>query len=846
MKIPTTAATGNLRWTRSGVVWADFILEGLPYNLRPDKDKQTVRSLHQALFRALPGESLLLGLCSGMDPYAVAERMIRGVDVENVSDQWLDEVDATYETLGEIGIGRRIYWLSVPLRGNRFAEVLDTAITNVKDALVLPRSAPSPGEVKRYQHKAAKVLEAIPGAFAARPATPAQMVWLHQHSLDRGLYADDDLPRSVDSALRGPAAFSAPVLDEGGSTDPDDEDRPVMPWARKYLKVIDHGVIGDDGGPAASYQSLMVMADPPDGGMMFPGSEVLGRIDECGILVDWAMRLNVRCSDEVAGQNRRALRNLQEQYEQREGEISHAFNMLDRVSQELAEYVAVLESDKLEVEVQASIVLCVAGATSGQAQAQAKHLADFMGQIGYRFVAPVGQQKSMWWAMQPGVATSPLMRSYAQITTSKDLAALIPLASTDLGDSKGVMLGLNIAHGPLLDENLPCGPTGVALHDLEGGTKRNMSGSLAVAGELGSGKSFLMKSLATWTIDRGGRVVIADRTEMAEYAKWARALPEGAAAIVDVLEPVASLDPLRMFGPLDGSRIAQSFLIPLLGIKPAGPQGVTLAEVLDPDYMTTNGITSLAEVVQHLADPGCLLDGARDLSRMIKVYSQKRFGKVMFDDSIPPLDVNAATAIVVNTHGLALPSEQEIREQHLFEQMIPEKLFGRATFALIAMLARQICFADEVFSVFLLDEAHAVTISQEGEREIIDFLRDGRKHDAAVLLGSHDPEADFGSETLRGLIPVRIQMRQRDRTLAIKGLRWLGTGGSDDEISDDLIEMLTKQTSPITDDEMPPTHRLGEAFVRDAVGNIGRIKITGPQLAHMRDAARTDRREAAA
>ena len=76
MRSPTRNLAGNLRWTRSGTVWADWLLRPLPYGFRPDKDKHAVRGVHQALFRALPGESLLLGVCSTLDPAAVVERMI--------------------------------------------------------------------------------------------------------------------------------------------------------------------------------------------------------------------------------------------------------------------------------------------------------------------------------------------------------------------------------------------------------------------------------------------------------------------------------------------------------------------------------------------------------------------------------------------------------------------------------------------------------------------------------------------------------------------------------------------------------------------------------------------------
>ena len=42
--------------------------------------------------------------------------------------------------------------------------------------------------------KARQVAESIPAPFHPTPATPAQMVWLHQHMIDRGLYLDGLLP----------------------------------------------------------------------------------------------------------------------------------------------------------------------------------------------------------------------------------------------------------------------------------------------------------------------------------------------------------------------------------------------------------------------------------------------------------------------------------------------------------------------------------------------------------------------------------------------------------------------------------------------------------------------------
>lgn len=830
MRTPTRSMAANLRWTRSGTVWADWILTGLPYGLRPTKDKHGVRALHQALIRALPGESLLLGLCSGLDPAAVVEKMLEGVDLASCPD-WVAECEATMDSLDVIGPGQRIYWLSVPLgvdkTSDRALEPLHAATGDLRDRIGLPRAPIPAGDVQRRLAQAARVAESIPSPFNPTPATPAQMVWLHEHTIRRGLFQDLDLPSSdpndVAGALLIPKSASAlgePILDEGGQGDLDPKAfARLNPIARRFLKVQDACSV-DPGD--ASYQSLMVVSDVPDGGMVFPGSEFIGRIDESGLDVDWAMRLNVRASGAVASQNQRALRNLNEQYGQRDGEISHGLNMLDRVADDLAEYVGVLESDKLEVEAQATMIFCVAGPDAESARTQARALSDFLADTGYKLAQPLGYQEELWWAMQPGVPSSRAVREFSQITTSKALAATVPLASVNLGDNKGSLLALNIAHGPLFAPTVPCGPTSVILHDLEGATDRDVSGSIAIAGELGSGKSVTLKKLSGDVIDRNGRVIVADRTAMGEWVVWASSVTR--AVVVDVSDPELSLDPLRLFGPTIGSRITQTFLTPLLNVAPTSERGVLLSDVLDPTYLSEHEISSLGQLLRHLQD-GCTLPGAQEMARLINVFARRDFGRVIFDETVPPLQLSDP-AVVIRTHTLQLPSRDELEHQHLFEQLGLEKIFGRAMYALIAALARHVCFADrDILGLFVVDEAHSVTISPEGEREIVDFVRDGRKHRAAVALGSHDPEADFGSPTLRGLIPTRILMRHRDKTLAQRGLAWLDLDPTDES----LVDLVRNDMSPVQANGVPD-HRRGECLIRDTSGNVGRGKILVPAV----------------
>lgn len=498
----TTAMTHNLRFTSTGGVWAEWLLSGQPYGLRSMKDKLGVRALHQALIRALPGESLLLGVCSGTDPAAIVTNMLATAGAGE-HPAWLAECQATLDSLEHIGLGQRVFYLSVPLTPpsamDRVGGPARASVDKVKRRLGLPPQLPSQDEIQRWLAQADRIASAIPSPFVPTPATPAQMVWLHEHMLRRGLWLDPDLPeRSARAAAKSSAALSEAILDESGLTDAAGADHDqagrrsrkvaaarMAVSRRRYLKVVDAG--SPEIPP--SYQVLSVITDVPEAGMAFPGCEILGRIDESGLDVDFALRMSVHSSTDVARANQRALRNLNDQYHQRDGEASHAGNHLDRLGRDLAEYVATLTSEKLEVEVRPTIIFCVSGPTPEVALDQQRALAGWLAGPEYKLSSPLGYQIDLWWGMHPGIPAGEKVREFAHITTSKGLAALTPIATTRVGDSRGSVFALNITNGPLIDDDTPNGLASVVFLDPEGASDRRVSGSLGVVGEKGAGKA---------------------------------------------------------------------------------------------------------------------------------------------------------------------------------------------------------------------------------------------------------------------------------------------------------------------------------------------------------------------
>ena len=134
MQNPVLAMTKHLTWTRSGVVWATWRVQGMPYGFAADATKQLARLQHQALFQGIRGEALLIGLCAYLDPVVVAERMLAGIPVDE-HPEWAEEVVLTLDSLATIPVGERAFWLSVPLAGTNARHRLRSAAHAVESEL---------------------------------------------------------------------------------------------------------------------------------------------------------------------------------------------------------------------------------------------------------------------------------------------------------------------------------------------------------------------------------------------------------------------------------------------------------------------------------------------------------------------------------------------------------------------------------------------------------------------------------------------------------------------------------------------------------------------------------------
>lgn len=815
-----SALTDGLMWTRTGTVWAVWRVSPVPYAFQPDDKKHAARRHHTALYRALRGESLHLGLTAATDPASVVLSMIEGVDLTE-REAWAAECEATLDFLEQIPIGRRVHWIAAPLANpgaKAFMEPLQASWTTLQDTLMMPRSVPGRHAIGERAAQAEALRKEMPSAFDPRPATVAEMAWMFGHAMQRGLGLDTAVPidGSLDAEmhLSGPSVLPSALVDPAGQTDSEKKLGPLQILKRPYVKVLD-----PTNPDLASYQTTLVVSDTPSGGIVYPGCEWIGRVDESGVPCDWAIRMTVRSRDEVTNRNRRAVRTLNDQFDQR-SEEERAGSSLDTTARALGEYQAVMDADELEVEVDATTMFTVSGHTPEQALDDARDLTKYFAAMQFSLRTDPTIQPTLFEATLPGMPTPRAVREYSQITTARAFSAAVPFATTELGDTSGALFALEISNGAAR-------PNPVFVN-LAGATdKLDVALAMGFVGELGSGKSVSMKSVAMDNVDMGATLMAVDHTEMGEWGIAVSEIP--GSQVVEISEDATvSMDPLRILPPAQAPRVARSFITVLLSVQTKSEQNVLLSKVLQTEYMWRHKITSLGSLARHL-EVDCEYPGAKLLADEMRIFSELDFGRALFDDSLPPLDLSSP-AIVLHTHKMQLPSKADMEHGHLFAELKAEKVFGRATFALIAALARYRCFADRSrLDIFAADEASKTMSSPEAAEEIGMFIRDGRKHKAALLLGSHDAEEDFGNEVVRGLIPFRVLLRHRDANLARRGLRWLHGLPTGAPVDEGLVKLITEGTAPVTDAAVGVVEeRRGECLIRDFQARFGRAKVMAP------------------
>ncbi len=824
---------GNLLFCADGSTWA--VWRALPRESARSAGKQLheLYSRTVMFMKSLRGEVMLASLCEQVQPHAIIRRCLDDIDLDK-NPHWAETVHNAWDQLDDLDVLGRSYWIAKPLTGNGWRDGGRTLLRAVGVALNaglgIPPRPVSPQIVAEVQELASVTEQELGGAIPLRPATEAELLWWLSRAPVRGV-REPQLDRTAAvhnsgatlSHGRGRARLvrlRGTVFDEGGRTDePTSLGNPLQVLNKRFLKCV----TPDDDGLIESYQAYLVLAEMPRA-FTFPGHEILSRLADIGFGVDYVLRISAKTNDEARAANRRRTRDLMGQDDEHGGDTAGVPADVHSAQEEIQHKNARLGASTTEIELEVGVIACVWGTTAAECDAHAKTLRQtFLGGE-YKWERPLGGQKQLYQALLPGYRTPLVVRECSQNLLASDCAMLLPMSSTEFGDPSGALFGMVLDGGAispfLLDPTY--GPT----HDSSGG--------VAVIGELGSGKSVVLKNIAAVVrLMLDGRVIAIDRTRSREWDPVARALP-GNCQVVDIIDPTLdseraagtelrhSCDPLRVFrGKTKSSTgIAETFFASWLDLESNSAERDALGRGLDqvsgtPDVSSNALIDVLAE--RGIADPA-----ARSLAERLLRLRRDPITRPIFDADLEPVDLLSADMVVFCTNEVPLPNTLEMSNERMAARIPPRKLFGRAFHLLIAAIAKEVCFGTQRWGQFICDEAYNVTGTPEGQQIALEFVRDGRKHGADAAFGSHT-ERDLGDEVLRGLIAVRMLGRHRDSGLARHGLAWLGVDPADTRYQ----EIVTKDLSPLNPAGGEPERRAraGEFLVRDHSGRVGKVKV---------------------
>lgn len=479
MRLPVRAITGHLLWGRDGDVWAAYRVSGGAFRHVPAREKLRWHARVQAAMSMLTGESLLLGVARLVHPAEIAGAMTCGIDLD-ACPGWRAEVAEAQVRLASAEIRERRHYVVTRLPRRRVARSAMGAATSA----VAEHFGVSPAPIRARDVAArlrdAAVVEARLGALLAlEPVSAGELRWLYARATRRGA-GEPPLDRAWAATERhvgtgGAARLARPslqplaegVFHEGGSNA--DAERPAH---RRYLRV--------DTAHGTGYQAFLTIADMPRE-FFFPGGEGerFHHLDEVGFGVDWCARVASVPNEEARVRARRQARQLASQFDEHDGDTAGLpHDLVDAVAG-VDEERAELASNKGEPELQATIVLATWSSDLTDLESRCQRLQSHFAAAEYGLARPTGGQLALFTAMLPGSPAPRVARDYTQFLLPRDVAAGAPFTGDRLGDPQGMVLA----------ESLDAAGTPPVLLDPARGPRESRSGSVGVAGNLGSGKS---------------------------------------------------------------------------------------------------------------------------------------------------------------------------------------------------------------------------------------------------------------------------------------------------------------------------------------------------------------------
>jgi hypothetical protein len=551
--------------------------------------------------------------------------------------------------------------------------------------------------------------ERLSGVLRLRRAQTRELEWLLRRAPLRGV-AEPEI-----EGLWSPDALV--IEDESG-------DAVYKPLGRDLWRLPAVVLSEDPGQPPSlhlegdehtSFQALLcagALAEEP----MFPGpaAELLhAPLDGLGFAVDAVVHARWLGNREALGQVRKRVVDAEQTYrDQLESSHGPAWQADD--DRTLArEYEQVLQSGARPSMLYASLSLAVGAADRQELERRVERLRSAYGEVGlYR---PRGLQEALWLDHLPRVDGG-RVREYVQQVSAQQFGAMVPIATSLIGDDQGQYLG-----------HTADGLRSPVLYDVTAPPRESRASAVMLAGTTGSGKTVTAELIALGALERGSQVIDFDP----KGDHYWPAVPRLAGRI-DVLElaggdnaPAGALDPLVIAPPEVREDLALSYLLELLPDPPASWEHALARAVRD---VAQAARPSTRGVLARLRE----LDGAggAEAADALEVIAEVGLGRLGFGEHHDTPASTAAALTTIRIPGLTLPVQGVARESYTRTERI-----SVATLSLVTAKALELVTADRArHKVVILDEAWFLLSSPQGRALINRLVRYVRAFNATMLL----------------------------------------------------------------------------------------------------------------
>jgi hypothetical protein len=844
---------GNIRFTRGGV-FAEYLVSPTSFFYLGDSEQEAVADDHTLLYRELPGRASLDGLTAYREPEDVSRGMViaglplsareaylkagaTGVpDLSGVTAQWNNSIRYLWEPhFRRLPLRYRQGWLTLRLD---FGREGDNLMANVGKNLA-GGDFDDPDVIDRYREIAAAMAAAQPSVFEPVPAAAEQIWWRWNATLSRGVWREP-LPDVAfdENAVLDESAFTPGFFDENGAEIYDASGVSAEnPLVRIYRDERE--------GIPDSYQAILPIDKFTPAGLTFPRSTLFKRADDLstgGIVIDWHQNLQMNPPQKLHSDMLKMNINIEDQWVQR-GAAAEVDNQLPRQMMLSRELASKCEEGSVVRAGVGGVVFTVAAATPDLVAEGVKRLKTEFARAGIGFTRWRGAQKWLAHTMIPGAEAVCDIKKLRHRTTSDDLATLVPLVSSQLGDTFGVPLGVDITMPGMQD---------VVLTDLLAAPTRNKGAVMVLGGDPGRGKSTTVKTLETSWADLGARLGIIDPTPVREHERALSPIDDSKKLIIDAHRNRYSLDCVRLARrnhdileelvrqgrtDIEEEHLPQptDHLLSMTGFPVGSDPARRFQKHVAPRNLAAKDIHTSWGLIEYLRElpPGEKTPADDTLLNELEALAADRHLRALWDQTLPVPDFTRSQIVVWNTAWLELPTSEETSTAHLHEELTPRQRAGRAIYGLAIDSTMQLFTSrPQEQSMLIAEECYDWIHSAAGGKAAYRVMTQGRKSNSGLTAVVQNPVKTFnriGSE----FITQKLNFGFKDSKMARTVLEeWCGR---DLDRHPDLMRQYAHDTSPVmrvNRRNRTKAHlhgivipgREGEAWLLDETDDFGKIR----------------------